>query len=202
MLNRLFPSLDLDGHAMAYRKRLLLLLTALPFLASTQVLDISVSSPGDLSVCGPTGMLTVTVTANAGLTGSAVTNAVLSFDGGTGLVTTPASVNIGTINPGDVLVYDFTIQADCNYNTSVSSSTELPFSVSHDDYGPGNENSANGESNTIQIQAADLSVGSTDPVSINAYNTQAFAIDVTVNNGGNGELEEFEYCITGNSIVE
>ena len=202
MLNRLFPSLNLHGHVMAHRKRLLLLLLAVPFFASSQVLDISVSSPGDLSVCGPTGMLTVTVSANAGLTGSAVTNAVLTFDAVAGLVSTPASVNIGTINPGDVLMYDFTIQADCNYNTSVSSSTELSFSVSHDDYGPGNENSANGESNTLQIQEADLSIGATDPVSINGYNGLAFTVDVTVNNGGNGELEEFEYCITGNSNLE
>gem|GEM_PF-745728 len=199
MLFRLSPLQDLRFAFASFSKSklvfpFLLFVTYLP----AQVLDVTVSSPGDLSVCGPTATITVTVSATGAVT-TPVQNVVLSFSSITGLEVTPASVNVGTISAGESQDFDFTILANCNFTTNISSSVEVPFTVSHDTYGPGNDSSANGESNTIQIQEADLSIGSTTPSSVDAYFGQGFTVDVGVNNGGNGELEEFMYCVTGNS---
>ena len=201
MLFRLSPLQDLISISTTCRNNFL---TTLFFLSltsiSAQVLDVTISSPGNLSTCGPTSSLTVTVEATGAVT-TPVTGAVLSFDAITGLDVTPSSVNIGNITAGYSQDFIFTIQANCNFATNISSSVEVPFTVNHDSYGPDSDNSASGESNTIQIQEPDLSIGGTTPVSVNAFFGQSFTVDVSVNNGGNGDLEEFMYCVTGNSNV-
>ncbi|MBX2870716.1 MAG: hypothetical protein KTR30_01410, partial [Saprospiraceae bacterium] len=163
-------------------------------------MDVTVSSPGNLSTCGPSSSLTVTVAATGAVT-EPLTGAVLSFDAITGIEVTPSSVDIGNIVAGYSEDFMFTIQANCNFATNISSSVEIPFTVTHDSYGAGSDDSASGESNTIQIQEPDLSIGSTNPVSVDAFFGQSFTVDVSVNNGGNGELEEFMYCVTGNDNV-
>lgn len=201
MLFRFSPLQDLRTFTATCRKDFLSLLF-LFFITpiSAQVLDITVSSPGNLSTCGPTSSLTVTVEATGAVT-TTLTGAVLSFDAIAGLEVTPSSVNIGDITAGYSEDFMFTISANCNFATNISSSVEIPFTVTHDPYGLGGDDSASGESNTIQIQEPDLSIGSTDPVSVSAFFGQTFTVDVSVNNGGNGELEEFMYCVTGNDNV-
>ncbi|MCB0664552.1 MAG: DUF11 domain-containing protein [Saprospiraceae bacterium] len=54
-------------------------------------------------------------------------------------------------------------------------------------------------SNTIQLQSADLSIPSSIPAAINAYDGLTDTVFTTVANGGNGALDSFYYCVSNDN---
>ena len=156
-----------------------------------QTIDITFApTPTQVSRCGPTFDLTVTVTNNTGQDTTDITGqftlrqGVYIDDFGFPDVDGNGVYDFGDLAIGESVTFTAIAQVGCDFGGQTFS---VDFSVE--------EGGSLGTSSTLEVIQADLSVPTSDPQVFGVFLGLEDNVDVQVVNASFGEVEMFEYCV-------
>lgn len=163
-----------------------------PLLLFSQEIDLTVSTPGSASTCGPVETFAITFANNDD---EDAEDLVALINSSPGVLLTDVSAP-GTLNGNEISIGDL----DEDETVTVTVSFQINCSFTDDDLGFSVEiiegGSGDVDAEAIQILSADLSIPISTPAVLPVYLGLATQVYPRLVNNGFGELSEVTYCVS------